>query len=103
MSIRPVVRPRAGADDLSRWVARALAVGAVASIALVIAGTMFGMASITRAGLLLLVLSPMGHLAAAAAAFVRHGERRYAVAAAIVLALLGAGLAIAAATPTIGG
>lgn len=90
-------------DDLSRWVGRTLAIGAVASIAVVTAGTLLGLASITRAGLLLVVLTPMAHLAAAAAAFVRHGERRYALAAAVVLALLGAGLAIAAAATTIGG
>lgn len=93
----------AASDDLSRWVGGALLAGAIASMAVVATGVLLGIASITRAGLLLVILSPMGHLAAAAAAFAWHGERRYAIVALVVLLLLAGGLAIAALTSSIGG
>lgn len=90
-------------DDLSRWVGGALLAGAAISIAVVAAGVLLGIGSITRAGLLLVVLTPMGHLAAAAAAFVRHRERRYAIVALVVLSLLAGGLAVAALASPLGG
>lgn len=90
-------------DDLSRWVGAALLAGAASSIALVAAGVLLGTAGITHAGLLLVVLTPVGHLAVAAAAFARHGERRYAAAALVVLSLLVGGLAVAALTSPIRG
>ena len=89
-------------DDLSRWVGGGLLAGAFISIAVVAAGVVLGVGSITRAGLLLVVLTPMGHLAAAAAAFVRHRERRYAIVALVVLSLLAGGLAAAALTSGLG-
>lgn len=94
---------RPAGDELSRWVGGALLAGAVISIAVVATGVLLGIGSITRAGLLLVVLTPMGHLAAAAAAFVRHRERRYAIVALVVLSLLVGGLAVAALTSPLGG
>ena len=99
-------RPRDGErahDDLSRWVGGALLAGAAISIAAVATGVLLGIGSITRAGLLLVVLTPMGHLAAAVAAFARHRERRYAIAALVVLTLLAGGLAVAALASPPGG
>jgi hypothetical protein len=93
----------AGRDELSTWVGGALLAGAAISIAVVGAGVLLGIGSITGAGLLLVVLTPMGHLAAAAAAFVRHRERRYAIAALVVLAMLAGGLAVAALASPVGG
>ncbi len=89
-------------DELSRWVGGALMAGALISITVVATGVLLGVDSMTRAGLLLVVLTPMGHLAAAAAAFVRRRERRYAIAALVVLSLLAGGLAVAALTPGLG-
>ncbi len=51
-----------------------------------------GPGSVVMAGLLLLALTPVSVVAAAAVSFVRLGERRYAVAASTALALLVAGL-----------
>lgn len=89
-------------DDLSRWVSGALQVGGLVSIGIVAVGVVFGLEVVTRAGLLVVVLTPIGRLTAAGAAFLRHGERRYASATAIVLALLLAGLAVAALAPRLG-
>jgi uncharacterized membrane protein len=85
-------------DDLSRWVGGSLQVGGLLSIAIVAVGVVLGQAAVTRAGLLLVVLTPIARLAAAGAAFLRHGELRYAIASAVVLALLVGGLAVAVAT-----
>jgi len=52
-----------------------------------------GAGSIVSLGLLVLVLTPVAALAAAVAGFVRQGERRYVVAAGVVLGLLVASLA----------
>lgn len=99
---RPRGEERAG-DDLSRWVGAALLAGAAISIAVVGIGVLLGIGGITGAGLLLVVLTPMGHLAAAVAAFARHRERRYAIAALVVLSLLAGGLAVAAVASPLGG
>lgn len=93
----------AAGDDLSRWVGATLLAGAAASVAVVAAGVLLGIASITYLGLFLVVLTPMAHLAAASAAFVRHGERRYAIVALMVLSLLAGGLAVAALAAPTGG
>lgn len=89
-------------DDLSRWVGRALQAGGLISIGIVGVGVVFGLESVTRAGLLVVVLTPIGRLAAAGAAFIRHGEVRYAIATSVVLALLVGGLVVAATTPGLG-
>jgi len=94
---------RPGADELSRWVGGTLALGAVASFATVAVGVVLDLGSITAAGLLLLVLTPMGHLLAALAAFVRRREVWYALAAATAVALLLGAMALAAFSATIGG
>jgi hypothetical protein len=96
-------RRHAAGDELSRWVGGALLAGAALSIGVVAAGVLLGIGSITRAGVLLVVLTPMGHLAAAAAAFVRHRERRYAIVALVVLLLLAGGLGVAALAAPLGG
>ena len=85
-------------DDLSRWVSGALQVGGLLSIGIVAIGVLFSLEAVTRAGLIVVVLTPIGRLAAAGAAFVRHRELRYAAAAAIVLVLLIGGLVVAIAT-----
>jgi uncharacterized membrane protein len=85
-------------DDLSRWVSGALLVGGLVSIAIVAIGVVFSLEAMTRAGLLVVVLTPIGRLTAAGAAFLRHREVRYAGATAIVLSLLVGGLVIAIAT-----
>jgi uncharacterized membrane protein len=82
-------------DHLSRWVSGALQVGGLVSIAIVAIGVVFNLGAVTRVGLFVVVLTPIARLAAAGAAFLRHRERRYAAATAIVLALLVGGLAIA--------
>lgn len=104
MSGRPwPPRGEAAGDELSRWVGGALLAGAAIAIAVVAAGVVLGIGSITRAGVLLVVLTPMGHLAAAAVAFARHRERRYAIVALVVLSLLAGGLAVAALASSVGG
>ena len=90
-------------DDLSRWVSGTLLVGGLLSIGIVAVGVVFSLEAVTRVGLLVVVLTPIGRLTAAAAAFLRHRELRYAAASAIVLALLVGGLAIAIATGRPGG
>ena len=90
-------------DQLSRWVGGALAIGGAASFVTVAVGVVLDIGSITSAGLLLLVLTPAGHLVAALAAFVRRREVRYALAAATALALLLGAMALAAFSATIGG
>jgi uncharacterized membrane protein len=89
-------------DDLSRWVSGALQVGGLVSIGVVAIGVVFSLEAVTRAGLLVVVLTPIARLTAAGAAFLRHRELRYAAAAAIVLALLVGGLALAIATSGLG-
>ena len=90
-------------DDLSRWVSGALQVGGLVSIGIVAIGVVFSREAVTTVGLLVVVLTPIGRLTAAGAAFLRHGELRYAAASVIVLALLVGGLAIAIATARPGG
>lgn len=85
-------------DDLSRWVSVALQVGGLVSIGIVAVGVIIGQEAVTRTGLLVVVLTPIGRLVAAGAAFLRHGELRYAIASSVVLALLVGGLAVAIAT-----
>lgn len=85
-------------DDVTRWVSGALQVGGLVSIGIVAVGVVLGQEAVTRAGLLVVVLTPIGRLAAAGAAFLRHGELRYAIASSVVLALLVGGLAVAIAT-----
>ena len=85
-------------DDLSRWVSSALQVGGLLSIGIVAIGVVFSLEAVTRVGLLLVVLTPIGRLAAAGAAFVRHRERRYAAASGVVLTLLVGGMLVAVAT-----
>lgn len=82
-------------DDLSRWVSGALQVGGLLSIGVVAIGVLFSLDAVTRAGLLLVVLTPIGRLSAAGAAFLRHGERRYAAATGVVLFLLVGGMLVA--------
>ncbi|MEO6058928.1 MAG: hypothetical protein ABIQ05_03000, partial [Candidatus Limnocylindria bacterium] len=77
--------------------------GAIASFVTVAVGVVLDLASITSAGLLLLVLTPIGHLLAALAAFVRGREVRYALAAATAVALLAGTIALAAFSAKIGG
>ncbi len=89
-------------DDLSRWVGGALQVGGLISIAIVAVGVVLGQEAVTRAGLLVVVLTPIARLAAAGAAFLRQGELRYAIASAVVLALLLGGLLVAALAPRLG-
>jgi uncharacterized membrane protein len=88
-------------DELSHWVSAALQVGGLISIGIVAVGVVLGLDAVTRAGLLVVVLTPIGRLTAAGAAFLRHGERRYAFATAVVLALLLGGLAVAALAPRV--
>ena len=85
-------------DDLSRWVSGALQLGGLLSIGIVAVGVIFSLEAVTRAGLLVVVLTPIGRLAAAGAAFLRHRELRYAAATGVVLSLLVAGLIVAIAT-----
>lgn len=85
-------------DDLSRAVSGALQVGGLLSIGIVAVGVVFGLEAVTRLGLLVVVLTPIGRLAAAGAAFLRHRELRYAAATGVVLTLLVAGLLLAVAT-----
>lgn len=99
MSVRPPTELR---DEVSRWVGAALATGVVASVGVVAVGIVTNLASITTAGLLLLVMTPVGHLLAALGAFVRRGERRYAIAAAAAVALLAGAMALAAFSTMIG-
>lgn len=94
---------RPAPDELSRWVGGTLALGAIASFVTVAVGVVLDLASITSAGLLLLVLTPIGHLLAALAAFVRGREVRYALAAATAVALLAGTIALAAFSAKIGG
>jgi hypothetical protein len=54
--------------------------------------------SVVLLGIVLLVLTPIAQLVAAAAAFARNGERRYLVTTAVVLAILVASLVLAALT-----
>jgi uncharacterized membrane protein len=82
-------------DDLSRWVSGALQVGGLLSIGVVATGVLLSLDAVTRAGLVLVVLTPIGRLSAAWAVFLRHGERRYAAATAVVLALLVGGMLVA--------
>jgi uncharacterized membrane protein len=90
-------------DDLSRWVSATLLVGGLLSIGIVAVGVLFSLEAVTRVGLVVVVLMPIGRLTVAGAAFLRHRELRYAAASAIVLALLLGGLAIAIATSRPGG
>lgn len=85
-------------DEVTRWVSGALQVGGLVSIGIVAVGVVLGQEAVTRAGLLVVVLTPIGRLAAAGAAFLRQGELRYAIASSVVLALLVGGLAVAIAT-----
>lgn len=85
-------------DDLSRGVSGALQVGGLVSIGIVAIGVVFSLEAVTRVGLLVVVLTPIGRLTAAGAAFLRHRELRYAAATAVVLTLLVGGLLIAVAT-----
>lgn len=82
-------------DDLSRWVSAALQVGGLLSIGMVAVGVLFSLEGMTRAGLLVVVLTPVGRLAAAGLAFLRHGERRYAAASGVVVTLLVGGMLVA--------
>ncbi len=82
-------------DDLSRWVSGALQVGGLLSIGVVAIGVLFGLDVVTRAGLVLVVLTPIGRLAAAGSVFLRHGELRYAAATGVVLTLLVGGMLVA--------
>jgi general stress protein CsbA len=83
-------------SDLARWVGGALQAGGAVSIAVVASGLLLGMTSITGIGLFLVVLTPIAHLAAAAAAFVRHRERGYAIVTVFVLSMVAGSLLIAA-------
>lgn len=103
MTDRTNLTDRRESDELSRWVGGALALGAAASFVIVAVGVVLDTGSITAVGLLLLVLTPAGHLLAALAAFVRRREVRYALAAATALALLLGAMALAALSATIGG
>lgn len=85
-------------DDLSRWVSSALQVGGVLSIGIVAIGVVFRIEAVTRLGLLLVVLTPVGRLAAAGVAFLRHRELRYAAASGVVITLLVGGMLVAVAT-----
>ena len=85
-------------DDLSRWVSSALQVGGLLSIGIVAIGVVFSVEAVTRLGLLVVVLTPVGRLAAAGVAFVRHRELRYAAASGVVFTLLVGGMLIAVAT-----
>lgn len=85
-------------DDISRWVSSALQVGGLLSIGIVAIGVVFSVEAVTRLGLLVVVLTPVGRLAAAGVAFVRHRELRYAAASGVVFTLLVGGMLIAVAT-----
>ncbi|MGZ8563094.1 MAG: DUF1634 domain-containing protein [Candidatus Limnocylindria bacterium] len=89
-------------DDLSRWVSGVLQIGGLISIGIVAVGVVLGLDAVTRAGLFVVLLTPIGRLTAAGAAFLRHRERKYAFATAVVLALLLSGLAVAALAPRVG-
>ena len=85
-------------DDLSRWVSSALQIGGLISIGIVAIGVLFSSETVTRIGLLVIVLTPVSRLAAAGMAFLRHRELRYAAASGIVLTLLVGGMLVAVAT-----
>ena len=109
------MREPQGPDLLGAGIAAVLRIGTLASIAAVAIGYVMLLASgeepgtlpllqllgaggggaVIGVGLLGLTLLPAGVLAVAAAGFVGRGERRYAVTALLVLALLGAGIVAA--------
>lgn len=80
---------------LGQWVSTVLQVGTGISAVIIGVGVIFGSPGITLAGMFVLTLTPAVELGAAATAFVRGGERRYAFIAAAALALLLGALAIA--------
>ena len=80
---------------LRQWVSTVLQVGTGISAAIIGVGVLFGSPGITLAGMFVLTLTPAVELGAAATAFVRGGERRYALIAAAACALLLGALMIA--------
>lgn len=95
-------RPR-GSDEVSSWVGGALTLGALAAFAVVAAGVVLDLGGVIMAGLLLLVVAPIGQLLVALVALARARERRNALAAGAAMALLVGALALAAASATMGG
>lgn len=113
----------AAPDELHRWLARSLALGTLVSVVAVIAGLVMALiagqeggedgaildvigrgepSSVVAGGLLALALVPVLVLAVAVAAFLRAGERRYALIATGGLLLLAAGLTAALVAPASG-
>jgi len=89
---------------LARWVSDTLRLGTAASAAIIVVGVITRNATVSWAGILLLTLTPSVQVAAAAAAFLRQRETRYAVTACVALGLLVGALVIAIVlSPTGGG
>jgi uncharacterized membrane protein len=82
---------------LSVWVSGVLRTGTLLSAAIIAVGVVAGSSPITLAGMFVLTLTPAVSLAAAAAAFARGGEPRYALIASGACALLLGALALAVA------
>lgn len=120
MSASPTPRNAADPGPLRRWVATVLTVGVWSAVALVAVGLAWGLisgrplevdpgslfdeltagrpGSVVLLGILLLVLTPVAQLMAAVAAFLRNGERGYALVTLVVLGVLLFSLVLAALT-----
>lgn len=120
MSAPMTPRDAGTAGPLRRWVSTVLTVGVWSAVALIAVGLAWAVisgrplevapgtlldeltagepGSIVLLGLLLLVLTPVAQLVAAAAAFARNGERGYLVVTLVVLAVLLFSLVLAALT-----
>jgi uncharacterized membrane protein len=89
---------------LARWVSDTLRAGTAIAAATIIVGVITGAPSVSWVGILLLTLTPAIQLAAAAAAFLRQREARYAVIAFVALGLLAGALVVAVVlAPAVGG
>jgi len=80
---------------LARWVSDTLRAGTLLAAAVIIAGVITHLTTVTWIGLLLLTLTPVAQVGAAAAAFLRQRETRYALTALLALCLLLGALALA--------
>ena len=85
---------------LAVWVSGVLRAGTLLSAAIIAVGVVAGSSSVILVGMFVLTLTPAAELATAAAAFVRGGERRYALIASGACALLLGALALAVAVTT---
>lgn len=120
MSAPLTPRDAGTAGPLRRWVSTVLTVGVWSAVALIAVGLAWAVVSgrplevapgslldeltaaepgsVVLLGILLLVLTPVAQLVAAAAAFARNGERRYLIVTLVVLSVLLSSLVLAAVT-----